>query len=83
MPAQAAPATIATTRPSTTLSSPGSSAGADDDGGGVRRDLVLALDADVEQVHPEPDGGRQRGQEDHRGLVDDVDVDPVGGRLDG
>ncbi len=37
---------------------PGERQRAADDGGDERRDAVLAVDADVEQVHPEADGHR-------------------------
>ena len=58
MPAHRAPATIATRMASTVLSLPGQPGLAGERGGGERADAVLALDADVEQVHPEADGGR-------------------------
>ena len=46
---------------------PGSQACAGHRGGGERGDAVLALDTDVEQVHPEADGGRDaREVEDRR-----------------
>ena len=42
-------------------------------GGGEGGDAVLALDADVEQVHPEADGGGHAGEVEHDGAVEDVD----------
>ena len=43
-------------------SGPGSQTCAADRGGDEGREAVLAVDADVEQVHPEADGHRERGQ---------------------
>src|SRR5690606_16314462 len=46
-----------------------------DDGGHHGAELVLAVDADVEEVHPEADGDREGGDVVHRRLVDDQDLD--------
>ena len=66
MPAQRAPATIATTMAARVFGLPGQPRLAGNDGGGERGDAVLALDADVEQVHPEADGGGDAGEVEDR-----------------
>ena len=65
--AQAAPASIATTRISRMCNGPGSSTAGTDDGGDQHRHPVLALDADVEQIHLEPDRHRAARQDQRAG----------------
>ena len=62
MPAHSAPTSIATTTMTVMCSGSGSETGRADDRGAERREAVLAVDADVEQVHPEADGDGERGQ---------------------
>ena len=45
--------------------------------GAVGGDPILSLDADVEEVHPEPDGRGEPRHVDQRRLVDHVDDQPV------
>ena len=71
MPAQKAPTSIATRIISGIWSDAGQRQRAADDGGEQRGEAVLAVDADVEQVHPEADGHRERGEVVRRRLVDD------------
>ena len=69
MPAQAAPTTIATIRVIAIRRNPGSELMKARTGhrrGQHRGQPVLAVDADVEQVHLEADGDRDRGQVVHR-----------------
>jgi hypothetical protein len=46
-----------------------------EDRGCEGRDPVLPLDPDVEQIHPEPDGHRGRGQVEDHGFVEHVGDD--------
>ena len=62
MPAQKAPTSMATTMISTMCSGPGSETAAPGGGRHDRREPVLALDADVEQAHPEGDGHGEPGR---------------------
>ena len=62
MPAQRPPATIATRMATITLSDARQPGLAGEDRGREDGDAVLAVDADVEEVHPEADGDGDGGE---------------------